>query len=53
MFSGWTHFIIIEALVVALHMRERHPQAFDLCAAGQQLSLQLVFLSLDPLRLRL
>lgn len=32
-------------------MRERHPQSFQLSAAGQQFSLQLVLLRLDSLRL--
>lgn len=31
-------------------MRERHPQSFQLSAAGQQFSLQLVLLRLDSLR---
>lgn len=50
---GGIYFIITEGLVSALHMRECHPQGFQLSAARQQFSLQMVLLSLDPLRLRL
>lgn len=50
---GWTYFIITEGLAGVLNMRKRHPQGFQFSAAGQQFSLELVLLSLDPLCLRL
>lgn len=47
------YLFMAQAFACVLHMRQRHPQGFQLGAAGQQLSLQLVPLRLDSLRLRL
>lgn len=49
--AGWIYFFITEGFAGALQMRECHPQAVQFSAAGQQFSLRLVLLSLDPLSL--
>lgn len=51
--NSTTNLVIAEGLARVLHVRQRHPQGFQLGAAGQQLSLQLVPQRLDSLRLRL
>lgn len=51
--AGCNYFLTAEDLVGALHMRERHPEGFQFSAARQQLSLQLLPLSVDLLCLGL
>lgn len=51
--NSTTNLVIAEGFARVLHVRQRHPQGFQLGAAGQQLSLQLVPQRLDSLRLRL
>ncbi|MEQ2192593.1 hypothetical protein XENOCAPTIV_014053 [Xenoophorus captivus] len=50
--ASFIYFIMSECFVGALQMSERHPQGSQFIAAGEQLSLLLVLLSLDLLRLR-